>query len=578
MLLVAGAGVAAAAAQVVQPMVNTTWAQGAPYNYQCPKDNNGEFTPVGCGAVALGQILNYHRVFSHGFGHAVYDNMSAGGASVLGTIDVDFDNLRFDWDNMLDNYVAGNYNTKQALAVSGLLYQTGAAMKMMWRTGGSSPANDGTMLWGIHHHLHISDKAMKHYRRDYSTSKWTKMLNAELAAGRPVLYGGGWYNPETGSTVGHIFVIDAVNEQGLYRANFGHGEAPKYVDLNVMNQNGTTPGGRGVCYILNSYMITDLIPKAGCAYRDNALITTEPVVLDNRPSLEQRSYAPGEAFHLSYTLTNYNFDIVYYEYCLGVYNGEQLVTMLYPSTSTGYAATRPGSMGLRGGSRLSFNHYYHMPDGLANGTYSLRFVSREKDTSSSWLPAYEIVPSSMTLSVADGRITLRLPVNRHLSPHLWLQEPPTVVDNEFQSKMPGTAFRLKFVNKSQSNFQDKIKFVFSDGREFEYVAAVYRGTKPTYDILVPWSRINLQGKSLAGKMPQLYYYDSHAGRYFPLALDDTHDALDINGDGTVDVGDVNAVLEAVLRGDYDSELDVNGDAAVDVGDVNTVLDRILNND
>ena len=571
MLLVAAAGMVVAAAQVVEPMVTTTWAQGAPYNYQCPKDDNGEFTPVGCGAVALGQILNYHRVFSHGFGHAVYDNMSSGGSSVLGTIDVNFDNLRFDWDNMLDNYVAGNYNTKQALAVSGLLYQTGAAMKMMWRTGGSSPANDGTMLWGIHHYLHISDKAIKHYRRDYSTSKWTKMLNAELEAGRPVLYGGGWYNPETGSTVGHIFVIDAVNEQGLYRANFGHGEAPKYVDLNVMNQNGTTPGGRGVCYILNSYMITDLIPEAGCTYRDNALITTEPVVLDNRPSLEQRSYAPGDQFRLSTTLANYNYNTISYEFCLGVFNGETLIT-----TIVGDYLSRPETPTLNGGSRRDTNQPYRMPS-LEDGSYTLRYVVRERGSSNEWRPVLEIVPTTITVTVTDGRITLRLPVNRHLSPHLWLQEPPTVVDNEFQNKMPGTAFRLKFVNKSQSNFQDKIKFVFSDGQEFEYVAAVYRGTKPTYDILVPWSRVNLQGKSLAGAMPQLYYYDSHAGRYFPLALEDTNDALDINGDGTVDVGDVNAVLEAVLRGDYDSELDVNGDAAVDVGDVNTGLDRILNN-
>ena len=50
---------------------------------------------------------------------------------------------------------------------------------------------------------------------------------------------------------------------------------------------------------------------------------------------------------------------------------------------------------------------------------------------------------------------------------------------------------------------------------------------------------------------------------------------DINADGTVDVGDVNAVLEAILAGSNDAKFDLNGDAKVDVGDVNAVLAIIL---
>ena len=50
---------------------------------------------------------------------------------------------------------------------------------------------------------------------------------------------------------------------------------------------------------------------------------------------------------------------------------------------------------------------------------------------------------------------------------------------------------------------------------------------------------------------------------------------DINADGTVDVGDVNAVLDAILAGSNDAKFDINGDGKVDVGDVNAVLGYIL---
>ena len=52
--------------------------------------------------------------------------------------------------------------------------------------------------------------------------------------------------------------------------------------------------------------------------------------------------------------------------------------------------------------------------------------------------------------------------------------------------------------------------------------------------------------------------------------------FDVNGDGKVDVGDVNAVLEAILSESTDTKFDVNNDGLVDVGDVNAILEAILN--
>ncbi len=51
--------------------------------------------------------------------------------------------------------------------------------------------------------------------------------------------------------------------------------------------------------------------------------------------------------------------------------------------------------------------------------------------------------------------------------------------------------------------------------------------------------------------------------------------FDVNSDTKVDVGDVNAVLEAILAGKTDDKFNVNGDTGVDVGDVNAILEYIL---
>lgn len=53
------------------------------------------------------------------------------------------------------------------------------------------------------------------------------------------------------------------------------------------------------------------------------------------------------------------------------------------------------------------------------------------------------------------------------------------------------------------------------------------------------------------------------------------DPMDVNGDGAVDVGDVNTVLGDILTGGTTTAFDVNGDGAVDVGDVNAILGAIL---
>ena len=53
---------------------------------------------------------------------------------------------------------------------------------------------------------------------------------------------------------------------------------------------------------------------------------------------------------------------------------------------------------------------------------------------------------------------------------------------------------------------------------------------------------------------------------------------DVNGDGEVNIADVNAVIDIILSGDIESAGDVNGDGEVNIADVNAIIDIILRGD
>ena len=53
------------------------------------------------------------------------------------------------------------------------------------------------------------------------------------------------------------------------------------------------------------------------------------------------------------------------------------------------------------------------------------------------------------------------------------------------------------------------------------------------------------------------------------------DPADVNGDGEVNIADVNAEIDAVLGGNTNSVFDVNGDGEVGISDINAIIDAVL---
>ena len=51
---------------------------------------------------------------------------------------------------------------------------------------------------------------------------------------------------------------------------------------------------------------------------------------------------------------------------------------------------------------------------------------------------------------------------------------------------------------------------------------------------------------------------------------------DVNGDGEVNIADVNAIIDMILSGTIDTAGDVNDDNEINIADVNAIIDIILN--
>ena len=72
-----------------------------------------------------------------------------------------------------------------------------------------------------------------------------------------------------------------------------------------------------------------------------------------------------------------------------------------------------------------------------------------------------------------------------------------------------------------------------------------------------------------------YQADENWSQYFEHIVDYMMQG-DVNGDGTVNIADINAVINIILRsGGYATAADVNNDGAVNIADINALIDTIL---
>ena len=190
----------------VEPLIQTYWNQGAPYNYKCPPN-----TYTGCVATAMAQIIKYHNYPTRGIGQSEAYNCSTSGIYIPA---VDFE-VNYDWANMLNIY-DDTAIPQQEEAVATLMYHCGVSVEMDYGIDASS-ANSVRVLNGLITHFNY-DYGMDYCEKGrYTDSQWADMLKTELSSSRPVYYSG------SGPGGGHAFVCDGYDSENKFHFNWGWG-------------------------------------------------------------------------------------------------------------------------------------------------------------------------------------------------------------------------------------------------------------------------------------------------------------------------------------------------------------------
>lgn len=259
----------------IHPLIKTQWDQGTPYNNLCPKTSNGHATYSGCVATAVAQVMYYHKWPEQTSGNIPGYTTRSQGITLE-----ELPQTSFSWDAMKLTY-RGNETSEEAVAT--LMRYVGQALHMDYGPDGS-----GTMSEYIPDamvtYFDYDPNIYLAYREDYTIDEWDNLIYHELEEGRPVLYSG------SSMSVGHQFVCDGYDGNGLFHINWGWGGfKDSYFRLSILNPlstegagSGTTPDGfaNGQSAIIGMQPPTgeEVVPRVSLPdlsmfYNDNNYIT-----------------------------------------------------------------------------------------------------------------------------------------------------------------------------------------------------------------------------------------------------------------------------------------------------------------
>ena len=228
----------------VPELLTERWDQEAPYWNQCPNFSGRCLT--GCPATSLAMIFHFWKwpVDETGVVPGYRYQESSWWSSTTRTLPA-LPSITFDWDNMLDVYGSG-YTTAQGDAVAWLMRYIGQAEHMEYGTDGSGiDADSCILLVNACKFFGYDEESVKLYKKtssysggvtNYTDAEWAKMLQDELAEGRPIEF------CAISNYGGHAFNVDGyrVNDN-KYHVNFGwSGDGNGWFALNAFKGSGST--------------------------------------------------------------------------------------------------------------------------------------------------------------------------------------------------------------------------------------------------------------------------------------------------------------------------------------------------
>ncbi len=211
----------------IAPLIQTKWAQDAPYNGMVPSG-----CVTGCVATAMAQMLYYCNQ-KEGFPLGttnVIPEYNDGNDHTVGPCSV----TTFEWANMQLSYSSSSTD-EQKKAVAKLMLYCGASVNMSY--GSTSSATTMYVAEALNNYFGFDHHLKNVYRDQYTAMEWDDLIYQELASARPVLCGG----KSTGG--GHAFICDGYDVDGYFHINWGWGgTGDGYYLLSVLNPNSTGVG------------------------------------------------------------------------------------------------------------------------------------------------------------------------------------------------------------------------------------------------------------------------------------------------------------------------------------------------
>ena len=206
----------------IKPMIEAKFSQnGKPYRDSLPlmEASYGIYvlSPVGCGGLAVAKIMYYYKnegceaIEAQDFGEKFHKLES-------------LPKTTFNWDNILPEYIEGEYTIEQRIEVAKLMKYVGYAVETEYLpfSGGSWVQPKSLVKLGFSDDTYssvkcefkVGSKEWWEAYNDYVMSDFEleNFLDKELEQGRPIMLAG--YNKS--AAVGHWVVIDGRDDTGRY--------------------------------------------------------------------------------------------------------------------------------------------------------------------------------------------------------------------------------------------------------------------------------------------------------------------------------------------------------------------------
>ena len=293
----------------VAPLLSCNWAQGLPFNQQCPTYTSSSgatnYCPAGCVAIAMAQILYYYK------SNAQCQTIPAYTSSTLNNYMEELPATTFNYSLMNDWYDKAENTSASALETARLVRYCAQSVKMDFGKSASSATSQRNAF--VYYFGYDKD-AKQLARTDYTAAEWENIVYNELANGRPVYISA----KKTGG--GHAFVCDGYTD-GLYHINWGwRGHQNGYFALNALSDDNA--GGTGAIsgdegYTINVQIMTGLQPDQGSSTGTNGNIVGLYRTCEAGATSYTRSNSSENFTGVSLTAYYWNYSSQNYVYDLG---------------------------------------------------------------------------------------------------------------------------------------------------------------------------------------------------------------------------------------------------------------------